>query len=129
MSADATGAPTSQRMLKEERVAKVNEMIGVIAANGRKFLAHNGNVARLEIDARGKVWFIDYYSGRRIYTHYHGRWSGFTSGGTMRNLCEAFRDFIRDGSTLHPGAFGPWALVVRRRRPVELWCRRDGRRA
>lgn len=93
---------------QQERVAKVNELIRVIASHGRKFFAHGENVTRFEIDARGRVWLTDHYSGKRIYTHYEGRWRGFTNGGTLKFLCVAFRDFITRGVPVPSHHFGPW---------------------
>lgn len=54
----------------------------------------------MEVDHRGRVWFIDSYNGKRIYTHYRGRWRGFTDGGTLKNLVEAFRDYVTTGEKL-----------------------------
>lgn len=64
----------------------------------------------MEVDARGKVWFIDDYSGTRVFTHetvWGGRWRGFTHGGTLKDVVKAFRDYICTGKQLHPGYLGP----------------------
>lgn len=93
---------------KQERVQAVNRLIGEIASCGRHFFRYGNNVARMEVDARGKVWLIDEYSGKRIYTHYAGRWRGFTHGGTLRDLVCSLRDFITSGALLHARSFGPY---------------------
>lgn len=62
----------------------------------------------MEVDYRGRVWFVDAYSGKRIYTHYNGEWRGFTNGGTMRSLVNLLRDFIMDGEPRNTSLLGPW---------------------
>lgn len=94
-------------MTKTERAVVANRFIEAIASCGRMFFAHKERVSRFEVDARGRVWFIDGYTGRRIYTHYKYHWRGFTEGGTLRALVENLRDFIRTGETPKLN-FGPW---------------------
>ena len=51
-----------------------------------------------------------HYTGKRVFTHetvWGGRWRGFSHGGTLRSLVEAFRDYICTGKQLHPGYLGP----------------------
>lgn len=95
------------KMTKHDRVAAVNKFIQAIASCGRKFFVHEGFFARFEIDQRGHVWFIDDYSKKRIYTHYDGRWEGFTHGGTLKGLVESLRDYIRTGIPKRLN-IGPW---------------------
>jgi hypothetical protein len=92
---------------KADRAALANAFIEAIASCGRKFFFHNGRASRFEVDARGRVWFIDAYSEHRIYTHYGYRWRGFSEGGTLRSLVEKLRDFIRTGD-LRELHLGPW---------------------
>lgn len=64
----------------------------------------------MEVDHRGKVWFIDDYSARRIFTHKTsrgGRWRGFSHGGTLRSLADAFREYIRTGEPISRFYLGP----------------------
>lgn len=64
----------------------------------------------MEVDVRGKVWFIDDFSGKRVFTHetvWGGRWRGFTHGGTLKDVVKAFRDYIYIGEPMHPGYLGP----------------------
>lgn len=93
--------------LKRQRVQHANDLIKGIASYGRKFFESNGIVAHMEIDERGKVWFVDDYTRERIYTHYKGHWRHFTHGGTLRNLIEEIRDYISKGEPLHPGYIAP----------------------
>jgi hypothetical protein len=98
-------------MSKQERANHANALIAVIGKHGRRFFynqPHN-RLAHFEVDARGKVWFHDDYSAKRIYTHKTGfsaRWRGFSHGGTLRSLVEAMRDYICTGTTLEPGWIG-----------------------
>lgn len=55
----------------------------------------------MEIDDRGRVWFVDSYSGEHIYTHYDGEWRGFTHGGTLKAFITALRRFIKTGEKLN----------------------------
>ncbi len=97
---------------KQQRAEQVNQAIRIIADHGRRFFfsASHQRYASMEVDERGRVWFVDDYSGKRIYTHrtpWGGRWRGFTHGGTLRGLVEEFREYIRTGKQLHPGYLGP----------------------
>lgn len=95
-------------MTKEERLAKANQMIRAIASCGRKFFAYQDRVSRFDVDGRGRVWFIDKYTQKRIYTHYAGQWRGFSDGGTLHGVAVALREFIIHGKQLRPTTFGPW---------------------
>ena len=95
-------------MNKQERLTAVNKLIKVIAGCGRKFLQHDGFIASMELSEHGRVFFVDHYSKKRIYTHRrYVQWNGFTSGGTMKDLVEAFKDFIIRGSQLRAAYFQP----------------------
>ncbi|MER2492356.1 hypothetical protein [Catenovulum sediminis] len=83
-----------------ERVKHINQLIGIISSYGREFFKHENFISFMEKDKNGKVWFTDYYTKRRIYTHYKGDWRGFTSGGTLKNLVERFRDYITKGELI-----------------------------
>lgn len=95
-------------MTKQERAFIANQMLIAIASCGRRFFAHKGRVSQFDVDHRGRVWLIDKYTQRRIYTHYKYHWRGFSDGGTLRALIERLRDFIATGRTLPAGIFGPW---------------------
>lgn len=93
---------------KRERLADVNKLIAVIASTGRKFFRRGERVATLELSASGRVFYIDAYAGRRIYTHYRYEWRGFSEGGTLRSLVIALRDYVTKGTPVNPSTFGPW---------------------
>jgi hypothetical protein len=98
--------------LKRQRPEQVNQVIRIIADHGRRFFYSKAvnRYASIEVDNRGKVWFIDDYSGKRVFTHetvWGGRWRGFTHGGTLKDVVKAFRDYICTGESLHPGYLGP----------------------
>ena len=105
--------PTENKLaLKRQRAEQVNQVIQIIADHGRRFFYSQAGdrYASMEVDARGKVWFIDDYTGKRIFTHktvWGGRWRGLSHGGTLRAVVEAFRDYIRTGEPIHPGYLGP----------------------
>jgi len=101
---------------EQQRLAAANEFIKSIAGCGRNFFSENSDlrnkvenpfVSTLEIDNRGRVWFIDYYTKKRIYTHYSGRWNGFTSGGTLRDIIISLRNYVKLGSKLRANYFNP----------------------
>lgn len=98
-----------KRLSKQERLAHANALIGVISSHGRRFFFNyqDGTTGRLELGARGHVWWIDEYHGARVYVAYPGRWSGFTHGGTMRGLIEALHIYIQSGELLHPEFIAP----------------------
>jgi hypothetical protein len=122
--------PTENKLtLKRQRAEHVNQVIRVIADHGRRFFYSQAEnrYASMEVDARGKVWFIDDYSGKRIFTHetvWGGRWRGFSHGGTLRSLVEGFREYIRTGEPMHRGYLGP-----ERFDDSNIWGLRRGRHA
>jgi hypothetical protein len=95
---------------KQARLDKANQMLRVIGSCGRRFFysKEHDRYASLVLDARGMVFLIDDYTGERIYTHYRGRWQGFSHGGTLKDLIEDFRDYIMRNRLLPARSFGPW---------------------
>jgi hypothetical protein len=95
---------------KQERAARVNELIKAIGDCGRRFFydTRNDRYAVIEVDQRGRVWLVDDYSGQRIYLHYRYWGAGFSHGGTLRSLVNDFREYITKSTPLPSGAFGPW---------------------
>lgn len=100
-------------MSKTERLGHANALIEIISRHGRRFFRNreSGAIARLELDARGRIWLIDEYQGARVYTEKmfgdgHG-WRGFSHGGTLRSLIEHLRDYIKRGDLLHPEHIAP----------------------
>jgi hypothetical protein len=102
---------------KTERLAAVNELVGVIASRGRRFFrnAETGEVARMELDERGRLWWVNEWvhteRTRRLCLSvkpYHLLMRGFPHGGTLRCLVIGLRDFVRTGEPINAYAFGPW---------------------
>lgn len=93
---------------KEERAKLVNQLVKVIGDHGRGFFRKGENYARIEVDERCRIWWVDDWTQKRIYTHTNHRWLKFSHGGTMRNLVERFRDFVAAGKLLPAHIFGPW---------------------
>ncbi|MBV6446657.1 hypothetical protein [Nitrosomonas sp.] len=94
-------------MNRNDRVKITNEFIVTIAKCGRRFFSHNGNISFFELDHRQRVWFVDSYSKKKIYTHYSHEWKGFTQGGTLKTLIQHIRDYIMAGETKNLN-IGPW---------------------
>lgn len=111
---------------RRARLDVANELLHVIASHGRRFF-HFGGVsvynkdaqssefvpadryARFEVDPRGRLWFIDDYSQRRIYMHktgFCGRWKGFSHGGTLRALVTDMARYILKGEPISPFKIG-----------------------
>lgn len=99
-----------------ERLDHANELIRVISDHGRRFFWNYANkrVARLELDGRSKVWWIDDYRGSRVCTEkicgYEHSWRGFSHGGTLMQLVQMMRDYIKTGERI------PLAYICMQRR-------------
>lgn len=95
-------------MTRQQRVDVANRFLEIVSQHGRGFFGYEDRVSRFELDARGRVWFIDSYNQRRIYTH---RWDWgrrFSEGGTLLALCKALRDFVMERDELPLRHLGPW---------------------
>ena len=92
------------RNLKLERLAHVNALTKSISSYGRRFFYNEriDYVAYMTMDERGKLWWHDDYSLKRIYIAHKGEWRGFSHGGTLRWLVEAMAVYVREGHTMHP---------------------------
>ncbi|WP_460371614.1 hypothetical protein ACOYXF_08780 [Pseudomonas sp. Tul1A2] len=69
--------PTENNLdLKRQRVEHVNHAIRIIGTHGRRFFNQVADrYASIEVDQTGKVWFIEDYSARRIFTQ-KTNWGG-----------------------------------------------------
>lgn len=96
---------------EHKRLEAANELLLAIAVRGRNFFSvmREGRriISYLELDRRGRVWFVDKWTGKRVYTHYPGRWKHFSEGGTLRGLVIALREFIKRGTPVRR-ILGPW---------------------
>lgn len=107
-----------------ERAQHANTLIRLIGSHGRKFfwsVAHQ-QFASIEVDDRGRVWFIDDFTGVHILTtkSLFGRsdrdWTGFSHGGTLRSLVEAMRDYIQTGRKI-----GFWRIASYSSTGFDYW--------
>jgi hypothetical protein len=66
-------------------------------------------MSHFEQDHRGRIWFVDSYTDKRIFMyHPHCKWRGFTEGSTLRSLIQRLSSYIQYGWQLDPRIFGPW---------------------
>ena len=90
------------RLDRAERITKVNQLTTVIGNHGRKFFRSKaGNYARMEMDLRGRLWWIDEWRGSRNYLHY--RYWGktkFSNGGTLHSYVDSFKGFVVNGKPI-----------------------------
>jgi len=94
--------------VQKKRLENANQFIREIGTRGRRFFydQKSDRYARLKLDGRGRVWFMDDYTGKWIYTHLRNRrWRGFSHGGTLRSLVERLCDHIKKGAELNPRYF------------------------
>lgn len=87
-------ASATSRDEKNKRLNSANQLLDVISRCGRNFFRYKDHTAYFELSQSGKVFFIDSYTKKRIYTHSKFRWNGFTNGGTLRRFIESLRDYI-----------------------------------
>lgn len=98
----------NKREEKQKRVDTANRMIAAISSCGRKFFNHKGRISHFEMDGRGRIWFIDGYTQKRIYTHCKwSKWRGFTEGGTLMALIQSLQKYIVTGDQPRLN-LGPW---------------------
>lgn len=99
---------------KIRRCEEANKVIETISRHGRRFFYSDkyDRVSKFRVDEKGNVWLFDKHTGEEIYTHYRHGWRKFSDGGTLRALCEALRDYIRTGTPISRGWFGPWPDYV-----------------
>jgi len=99
---------------REQRLEQANALIEAIANCGRRFFHYpeQHGISRITMDERGRLWFVDGYTGKRIYLHFylHYRYwrRGFSEGGTLRAVMIRLEDYIMEGTLLPRSIFGPW---------------------
>ena len=100
---------TPARQARIDRVRHANELIKAISDHGRRFFwsERDQRVAKLELDQRGKVWWVDDYRGTRVCIEkmggYEHRWHGFSHGGTLKSLVQGMREYIKTGERIYIG--------------------------
>src|SRR5574337_318330 len=97
---------------KAERLQHANDLIKLIAAEGRRFFYCQTTDRTAHLLLRhGHVYFVDDYSGKEIYCSSPGfgnKWRGFSHGGTLRDLVEDMRDYVLRGTPIPR-----WKIVIR----------------
>lgn len=89
-----------------QRLEHINKLVITIGSYGRRFFwnERRKQYARMEIDARGKLWWIDDYQGTRICIEkiggYEHRWQGFSHGGTLKSLVQEMREYVKTGNPI-----------------------------
>lgn len=99
-----------RRAQRQERLAQANAVIKAVSDHGRRFFygRTSQRISAFRLDERGVLWFDDHYQGTPVYVAYKGHWRGFSQGGTLRSMVEALALYIREGTPIRPGHFGPW---------------------
>ena len=90
MKSVPTGIQQSTRF---ERLKQANEFIKIISDHGRRFFRFNSNIAKLKL-INNRVWFVDDFTEKMIYTHYNGRWKKFSHGGTLKQFIINLKNYI-----------------------------------
>lgn len=90
-----------------QRVKDANQVIGVIAAHGRKFFYSpvNDRLAKFGLDKVGQIWFVDDFTGMKIYPFGEQSWPGFSHGGTLKALVGLLANYIKTGEPVWPELF------------------------
>lgn len=97
------------KLTKTQRAQRANDLLETIASCGRKFFAYpdQHGISRFEVDAHNRIWFIDGYTGMRLYLHkFWGR--DFSEGGALRGIINLLKRFITNGEHMPSSHFGPW---------------------
>lgn len=95
---------------KRDRAANANEVIAAVAMYGHQFFNHpkRYGTSYIRVDDRGRVWFVDGWTGKSVYLHYAYWQRGFSEGGTLRQLIIALKDYITTGEPISRSRLGPW---------------------
>lgn len=104
---------TTDRLARLQRLQHANDLIKAISEHGRRFFwsERDQRLARLEIDERGKLWWVDNYRGARVYIervcgYERDHWRGFSHGGTLRHIVQMMRDYVKKGDR-----FSAWYIA------------------
>jgi hypothetical protein len=87
-----------RKKTKEERVLIVNQIIREIASKSHRsfFFEDENRFAEMILD-KGKVYFLDDYTNKKVYAYNNSSQNGFSHGGTFWGLINDFREFIQTG--------------------------------
>lgn len=86
----------------KERVRAANRIIDAIAENGpcKLYSPVYDRKARLGLDRVEQVWYVDHFTGLRLFPFSGAVWLGFTGADNLRRLVEALALFCRDAAPL-----------------------------
>jgi hypothetical protein len=97
----------ARKQAQRHRLDVANRILRTIGRYGRQFFSNHSDGAWLEDPKRyaefffapsGRLKYRDRgRAAREIDIAYHGRWAGFTDGGTLRRVVEHLRDYIIHG--------------------------------
>jgi hypothetical protein len=81
------------------RYKEANEVIAIIAAHGRRFLYSqvNDRTAKFGLDGVNQIWYVDDFTGMKIFPFGEQRWPGFSHGGTLKGVVGALAHYIKTG--------------------------------
>ncbi len=88
------------KKLKKEQVKrmnKINELIEVIANADRRFFYSKSKGTISKFIEGNKLFFVDKYTGQKIYPYPSSSRRGFSEGGTLWGLINDFREWIITG--------------------------------
>ncbi len=105
------GRTKAQLEAREDRRRKANAVIWAMSAHGRRFFysERTGRTAHFIFDERGRLRFIDDYTGTAIHVNAKYWRHGFTHGGTCRSIVVMLAEYITHNRPVRRGHFGPWA--------------------
>lgn len=84
------------------RVKQANKVIELIASKGRRFFyseAHK-RLSRFGLDKYGQIFYVDHYTGMKIYPFAEGYWPGFTSGQTLKAFIARLAQYVKTGEPM-----------------------------
>ena len=96
---------------RQNRVNAVNELVIVIARNGRNFFYRKSEkrYAKMIMKQNGRLYWVDDFTGDELYLHGNSFSStrNFSHGETLKELVKSLKEFVMTGEKLHYG-LGPW---------------------
>ena len=109
---------TPARLACIERMKHANDLIGVISKHGRRFFRErSGRVAEIVMSERGRLSWIDEYTGTKVSMERafgaEPTWRGFSHGGTLQSLAILMREYIKTGNKIPLGCIAGihWGYV------------------
>ena len=101
------GRTKAQLEAREDRRRKANAVIWAMSAHGRRFFysERTGRTAHFIFDERGRLRFVDDYSGKAIHVNAKHWKHGFTHGGTCRNIVVELAAYITHNRPVWAGLF------------------------